>query len=285
MLSRALGTAFPPLTRAARLRAPHGSGVRSVSSRTTARVSRRQLSTGMVAGLAGSALVGSGSRGVASAATSASEIEQVLLAPKWPEEFPFRDEMFERYDEAPDTEFYSEPRLVYHIDERAVGALTNYYAEVFPASGNKDVAILDICSSWVSHFPEGYTAGRVAGLGMNGAELAKNPQLTEYSVKDLNADPVFPYEDNSFDVITNCVSVDYLNKPLKVFKEMQRCLKPGGTAIMSFSNRCFPTKAISLWTQTGDEDHVYIVEPKAKDISPTPGRSDPMYVVYGSKLA
>jgi SAM-dependent methyltransferase len=28
----------------------------------------------------------------------------------------------------------------------------------------------------------------------------------------------------------------------QIFREMHRVLKPGGTAIMSFSNRCFPTK-------------------------------------------
>ena len=45
----------------------------------------------------------------------------------------------------------------------------------------------------------------------------------------------------------------------QVFKEIHRCLRPGGVAIMSFSNRCFPTKAIAIWTQTGDLDHVWIV--------------------------
>ena len=94
--------------------------------------------------------------------------------------------------------------------------LLRHYSQVFPASGNKDVAILDICSSWVSHYPEGYKAGRVAGLGMNADELSRNPQLTEHAVQDLNADPRLPYEDNSFDVITNCVSVDYLTRPLEV---------------------------------------------------------------------
>ena len=49
---------------------------------------------------------------------------------------------------------------------------------------------------------------------MSEAELKRNPVLTDYTVRDLNADPTLPYEDNTFDVITNVVSVDYLNKPL-----------------------------------------------------------------------
>ena len=77
---------------------------------------------------------------------------------------------------------------------------------------------------------------------MNEEELARNPVLTEFAVQDLNSSPKLPYADNSFDVITNAVSVDYLNKPIEVFKEMHRVLKPGGRAVMSFSNRCFPTK-------------------------------------------
>lgn len=80
---------------------------------------------------------------------------------------------------------------------------------------------------------------------------------------------------------------------------MHRVLKPGGHAIMSFSNRCFPTKAISIWTSTGDLDHVWIVgsyfhysvpggfsAPVAEDITPKTslgGRGDPMYVVHAVK--
>ncbi|KAF2285149.1 hypothetical protein GH714_038831 [Hevea brasiliensis] len=111
----------------------------------------------------------------------------------------------------------------------------------------------------VSHFPQGYKQDRIVGLGMNEDELKQNPVLTEYIVQDLNLNPELPFEDNSFDVITNVVSVDYLTKPLDIFKEMRRILKPGGQAIMSFSNRCFWTKAISIWTSTGDADHALIV--------------------------
>ncbi|XP_057504628.1 uncharacterized protein LOC130788107 [Actinidia eriantha] len=92
------------------------------------------------------------------------------------------------------------------------------------------------------------------------------------------------------------VSVDHLTKPIGVFKEMCRILKPGGLVIMSFANHCFWTKAISIWTLTGDAEHVMIVgsyfhdagdyePPQAVDLSPNPGRSDPMYILYSKKLA
>ena len=44
-------------------------------------------------------------------------------------------------------------------------------------------------------------------LGMNEYELSKNEQLEEYKVTDLNVNPKFPFEDNSFDVVTCVVSV------------------------------------------------------------------------------
>ncbi|XP_009603766.1 uncharacterized protein [Nicotiana tomentosiformis] len=237
-----------------------------------------------------------GGKSFMASASQKSAIEQVLKNVEWPEQFPFRDEDFQRFDESPDTLFYEMPRFVTHIDDQAIAALTKYYSEVLPPSNAPGVAILDMCSSWVSHYPAGYKQERIVGMGLNEEELKRNPVLTEYVVQDLNNNPKLPFGDNTFDVITNVVSVDYLTKPLDVFKEMSRVLKPGGLAIMSFSNRCFFTKAISIWTSTGDADHVMIVgsyfhyaggfePPQAVDISPNPGRSDPMYIVYSRKIA
>lgn len=223
-------------------------------------------------------------------------VEEALKNVEWPEQFPFKEEDFQRFDETPDSQFYESPRFVTHIDDYAIGALTKYYSEVLPPANTPGVSILDMCSSWVSHYPAGYKQERIVGMGMNADELKRNMVLTEYVVQDLNANPNLPFEDDSFDVITNVVSVDYLTKPLEVFKEMCRILSPGGLAIMSFSNRCFFTKAISIWTSTGDVDHALIVgsyfhyaggfePPQAVDISPNPGRSDPMYIVYSRKLS
>ena len=203
-----------------------------------------------------------------------------------PTDAPFEDAHFQRVDESADTNFYAQPRLVAHIDDAAIGALREHYSKFLPKEGR----LLDLMSSWISHYPDDLESQRVAGLGMNAEELAENPQLTESVVHDLNADPILPYGDGEFDVVTIAVSVQYLKQPLDVFREIGRVLRPGGGCIVSFSNRCFPTKAVSLWQGMGDEGHVQIVgayfhysgafdPPQWHDISPAKGQSDPMYVV------
>lgn len=219
-------------------------------------------------------------------------VEDVLKNPKWPEKWPFSPQDFARQDESGDSAFYNQPRFVYHIDEGAVDALTKYYKSVFFEGAD----VLDICSSWVSHYPTDIKLGRVAGTGMVKAELEKNTQLTEFSFKDLNVDPILPYDDNSFDFVTCVVSADYLIRPLEVFSEIGRVLKPGGMAIISQSNRCFPTKAINIWLNTNDLEHVFIIgsyfhyskmfePPESKDISPKAlfGRTDPMFIIQARK--
>jgi hypothetical protein len=73
-------------------------------------------------------------------------VKPIRLIKPWPDEPPFKPEDFFRTDGNSDNMFYTVPRLVYHIDEPAVCALTQYYRKAIPA--NSDV--LDIASSWVS---------------------------------------------------------------------------------------------------------------------------------------
>jgi SAM-dependent methyltransferase len=159
---------------------------------------------------------------------------------------------FARDDEYSDEAFYVPPRLVTHIDDFAIDAVGELYEELGLVGD-----VLDLCSSWVSHFRT--APARLVALGMNAVELARNPQATEWLVQDLNAHPVLPFADALFDAVTCCVSVDYLVRPLEVFDEVARVLRPGGLFVCTFSNRCFPTKAIHGWLVAGDAAHLHIV--------------------------
>ena len=163
---------------------------------------------------------------------------------------------FDRADEAPDTSFYRTARLVTHIDAAAIQAVTQLYREHFPPGGT----ILDLMSSWVSHLPPDVTYARVVGLGMNQDELASNPRLTEYRVHDLNAEPHLPYADGEFDGAAICVSIQYLTQPVEVLREVGRVLRPSASVVITFSNRCFPTKAVRVWQLRDDAGHRQLVE-------------------------
>lgn len=177
-----------------------------------------------------------------------------------PGDWPYTDADVNRLDNSVDSAFYDTARFVTHIDDGAIALLTSFYREEFASLDKDKLDILDLCSSWVSHLPEHINYGKVAGVGMNAKELEANKQLTEYYEKDLNVNPdLSQFEDNSFDVVCNVVSVDYLTKPLEIFREMHRVLRPGGISLMSFSNRCFPTKAIAMWLQADDIGRLTIV--------------------------
>jgi SAM-dependent methyltransferase len=158
-------------------------------------------------------------------------------------------------DTQPDALFYAEARRVVHIDDEAIATVTGLYRELLPQRG----ALLDLMSSWRSHLPLEAQYTRVAGLGMNADELRDNPQLTEHVVRDVNRDPRLPFGDHEFDAACCAVSVQYLQKPVDVFREVGRCLKVGAPFLLTFSNRCFPTKAISLWLETSDDEHMQLV--------------------------
>ena len=198
------------------------------------------------------------------------------------------EEAFRREDESPDEEFYRSPRFVTHIDDRAIAAVTQLYRENFPADG----AVLDLMSSWISHLPPEISYRRVAGLGMNEEELIGNTRLDEYVVQDLNRYPELPYGDGEFDGCGICVSIDYLTRPVEVLREVGRVLKPDAPIVISFSNRCFPDKAVAVWHQLDDRGHMQLVERylheagnwndiESLDRSPRHFFSDPLYAVVG----
>jgi hypothetical protein len=95
-------------------------------------------------------------------------------------------------------------------------------------------------------------------------------------VQDLNQDPALPLEAASFDGAGLCVSVQYL-------------LRPGAPFVVSFSNRCFPTKAVAIWQAFGGPDQQRLVGAylqaagfsRIADHASVPVRGDPLWVVIG----
>ena len=174
---------------------------------------------------------------------------------------PFPPGFFDRDDPSPDERFYAPPRLVTHIDDGAVEAVGALYAELgIDGSGpalDHPRAVLDLMSSWVSHLRS--APDELVVLGMNAAELAANPMATRRVVRDLNVDPDLPFDDASFDAVTCCVSVDYLVRPVDVLAEAARVLRPGAPVVLTFSNRCFPTKAVHGWLATDEDGRCAIV--------------------------
>ena len=163
---------------------------------------------------------------------------------------------FAKEDAGDDADFYAEARLVTHIDDAAIAALTDLYRQVLPRGG----VVLDLMSSWVSHLPDEVAYGEVIGHGMNAEELAANPRLDRWFIQDLNQDPVLPMSDASLDAAMICVGVQYLQQPVAVLKDVARALRPGAPLVISFSNRCFPTKAVAVWLNLGPRDHARLVD-------------------------
>ena len=160
--------------------------------------------------------------------------------------------LFQRADESDDALFYREPRLVTHIDDETIAALTRFYAERIPAGAR----VLDLMSSWISHLPEDGVYARVEGHGMNAQELAANPRLDAWHLQDLNRDARLPWADASFDAVLVAVSVQYLVDPVAVFREVGRLLARGGELIVATSHCCFPTKAVRAFQALAPADRL-----------------------------
>jgi SAM-dependent methyltransferase len=195
---------------------------------------------------------------------------------------------FDRDDPSQDRRFYAWPRLVTHIDDAAIAVVGRLYDDL-GLRGD----ILDLMGSWVSHFRR--RPARLTVLGMNGEELRANPAATLRVVHDLNRQPGLPFAQDAFDAAVCCVSVDYLTRPLEVFADVARVLRPEGIFVCTFSNRVFPTKAIRGWLYATDQQRCDIVASyfdlsgcwaaaTVRCCTPVGHRGDPLYAVWAERL-
>ncbi|WP_299878406.1 class I SAM-dependent methyltransferase [uncultured Cocleimonas sp.] len=167
----------------------------------------------------------------------------------------FSDYPFKREDEAEDATFYKEPRMVHHLDATATSEITQLYSKLL----DKNAKVLDLMSSWNSHLSDDLSLSHVTGLGMNQQELEANKQLNDFTVQDLNLHQILPYADDHFDAAICTASIEYLTYPLKIMTEAARVIKPGGKFVVTFSERWFPTKAITLWSQLHPFERMQLV--------------------------
>jgi SAM-dependent methyltransferase len=202
------------------------------------------------------------------------------------EDFP--PGFFSRADQSADAQFYTWPRMVFHIDDHAVAMVGALYEEL-----GIEGEVLDLMGSWVSHFRS--PPKRLTVLGLNAEELAANQAAAATVVHDLNREPRLPFADSSFDAVVCCVSVDYIIRPIEVFQDVARVLRPDGLFVCTFSNRCFPTKAIRGWLFTSDEQHGEIVktyfhlaggfgEPVAVRRTEIAHQGDPLFAAWARRL-
>jgi SAM-dependent methyltransferase/FKBP-type peptidyl-prolyl cis-trans isomerase 2 len=209
---------------------------------------------------------------------------------------------FTREDPGPDAHFYQKPRFVQHLDDTAIEVIKATYGR-FLKDG---MQVLDLMSSWQSHLPDDLKLGRLTGLGLNEKELRRNPLLGEAVVQDLNQSVNLPFENESFDAVLNTVSIEYLVDPLRIFKEVQRVLRPGGYFLVSFSNRWFEKKSVKIWKEIHEFERMGMVlemflrtegftnlqtysmrglpRPHNDKYYPEIRYSDPVYIVWGQKL-
>ena len=213
----------------------------------------------------------------------------------------YSNDPFARLDTRSDPAFYNMTRLLPHIDSTASKQLATIYQRFIQPG----MQILDLMSSWQSHLPEGVPDLAVTGLGLNREELQRNPRLSQHVVHDLNAQPELSFETNSFDLAICSVSVEYLTKPIEVFREVARVLKPGAPFVVSFSERWFPPKVIAVWQEMhpfermglvldyfqksndfiklGTESIRGLPRPTDDKYAAELAESDPVYVVWGYK--
>jgi SAM-dependent methyltransferase len=206
-----------------------------------------------------------------------------------------------RMDGRDDALFYANPRMVQHLDARALETITALYRRLVPAGAD----VLDLMASHDSHL-QGCSPGNLHVLGMNADELQANRAATTRLVQDLNQQPALPFEDASLDAVVCTASVEYLVEPHKVLAEVLRVLRPGGIFVATFSNRWFPTKAIQVWSELHEFERVGMVTqwlqhagfqqlhtyssrgwPRPADDAHAgeTALSDPVYAVWGYKPA
>ena len=160
-----------------------------------------------------------------------------------------------KQDSDDDSQFYVSPRFVHHLDIGFRTRLTDLYSKII----NPDSIVLDLMSSWVSHYPTDLRLKEVIGHGLNKEELNSNKQLNRFWVQNLNNSQIIPLQDNSIDFCTIVAGWQYLQEPEALSCEIKRVIKPHGSLVVSFSDRAFWTKSPRIWIESSNNSRLMYI--------------------------
>ena len=167
-----------------------------------------------------------------------------------------------KLNESDDALWYSQPRFCTHVDDGFLEQLTRLYRQ----RTTPEYKCLDLCSSHVSHYP--YEYEYVLGHGLNREELSRNGAFQgNFFVRNFNENPTIDAPDQTFDMVSMCVSIQYMQRAEELFKEIFRVLKPGGVVIISYSNRMFYEKALSVWRDGTGYSRTQLVKSYFQNVS------------------
>ena len=159
-------------------------------------------------------------------------------------------------DETNDTEFYSTPKFVYHLDANFRNNLSAVYKEEI----KNNSSVLDLMSSWDSYLPKDLKYKKVIGHGLNEEELKRNKAFDKFWIQNFNTSQAIPLDNKSIDYCLMVAAWQYLQYPEKITEEIARILTDEGKFIISFSNRAFWHKAPNIWTYSNEDERIDYVE-------------------------
>lgn len=191
-------------------------------------------------------------------------------------------EFFRRRDEGPDELFYAVPRADSHLDAAADAVVTGWYDARLPDDG----LVLDVFAGARSHLPA--RCREVVGIGLDRAALARNPQLSDRVVHDLNRDPVLPFGDATLAAAVCTAAVQYVTRPVELLRDLARVLRPGAPFLVAFGTRMYPSKAVLCWRASDDDAHLRLVRgyldaaggyAPPEVVGTRPDGGDPVYLI------
>lgn len=209
---------------------------------------------------------------------------------------------FSRLDAGNDCVFFKQPSFTPFWDRVALQQVTDQYNRLIPQHSS----ILDLMAGVHSPLQESdIRVARLTCAGLNQLELDKNPICRDRQVLDVNSISAMPFNDHRFDVVLIHAAIEYVINPHMLFSEIARVLKPGGKAIISFSNRSVVEKTIRLWsaaheferpaivlsylrsTSVFENFHSYSIRgqfrPEDDELTHRLLHSDPVYVIWAQK--